>query len=66
MLFRSIPVEWDKTEALRALCANFVEASQGRASLVSDGMAGLDVVAVMEALERSRMAGGQFEEVEHV
>ncbi len=61
-----VPIEWDKTEALRALCANFVEATQGRTTPVSDGRAGLDVVAVMEALERSRMAGGRFEEVEHV
>ncbi len=62
----AIPVEWDKTEALRALCGNFIDAIQGRGTLVSDGRAGLAVVAVMEALERSRMAGGQFEEVENV
>jgi predicted dehydrogenase len=60
----ALPIE--NLEALRALCANFVDAVAGRAAPDTDGRAGLDVVAVLEALERSRANGGRMEEVTHV
>jgi predicted dehydrogenase len=59
-------VPLDETEALKRLCANFVDAVAGRGSLEITGRDGLRVVAVLEAVERSLKEGGRMEEVEDV
>jgi predicted dehydrogenase len=48
----------DQTEALRNECAHFIDAVRTGATPQSDGAAGLRVVRMLEAAERSLRNGG--------
>jgi predicted dehydrogenase len=57
-------VPLDSTEALERLCTSFLDAVAGRAPLEPDVGEALHVMAVLDALERSRRAGGSLAQVE--
>lgn len=54
----------DGTEPLRLECAHFVACARGEAQPVTDGCAGLRVVQVLEAVDRSLAANGAWAPVE--
>jgi len=53
----------DPSEALRTECAHFVESIRAGTRPITDGMAGLRTVRMLEAAERSLAHGGQLEPV---
>ena len=53
----------DQTEALRTECGHFVECIRTGAAPLTDGAAGLRVVRLLEAAERSLRNGGVMEKV---
>ena len=46
------------SEPLKNLCRHFLEAVEGKAKPITDGTAGLEVVRVMEAIDRSIAQNG--------
>lgn len=53
----------DQTEALQNECAHFIDCIESGATALSDGVAGLRVVKMLEAAERSLQAEGRPQEV---
>jgi predicted dehydrogenase len=53
-------------EPLRAECDSFLDRIRGGEGSLSDGWAGADVVAVLEAIDRSMAEDGAQQEVETV
>lgn len=49
----------DGTEALAALCANFISSIQGKSKPQSDGQSGLNVVRILEAANKSIRQNGK-------
>jgi predicted dehydrogenase len=54
----------DQTEALRTECAHFIECIRSGRTPFSDGRAGLRVVRLLEAAERSLCNGGSMENLD--
>jgi predicted dehydrogenase len=54
----------DQTEALRTECNHFVECIRSGSTPLSDGRAGLRVVRLLEAAERSLCNGGSMEKID--
>lgn len=53
----------DQTEALEVMCRHFVECARARRTPISSGHAGLAVVRLVEAAQRSLEAGGKVIQV---
>lgn len=53
----------DQTETLRTECAHFVHCVRSGETPITDGMAGLRTVRLLEAAERSLQAGGMMERI---
>ena len=53
----------DQTEALQNECAHFIDCIESGATSLSDGLAGLRVVKMLEAAERSLQAEGRPQDV---